>query len=124
MIYAAALLFGPLVGAIAGGGAAIADILVQPPSICPGTLIIKGFEGAIVGFLDKKLTAKVPMLNWRIFTILLGIIVGVSLATTGALYYSGNLELRIGIPLPENPNLVTYVPPELWYTLAPSLRCS
>jgi uncharacterized membrane protein len=118
IIYIAALVFGPYVGAIAGGGAAIADMLVPGAlQFAPGTLIIKSIEGALVGFLGKKLTAKVPMLNWRIFTILLGIIVGVSLATTGALYYSGNLELRIGIPLPENPNLVTYVPPELWYTL-------
>jgi uncharacterized membrane protein len=54
VIYIAALLFGPLVGAIAGGGAAIADILVAA-QFAPGTLIIKGFEGAIVGFLNKKI---------------------------------------------------------------------
>jgi uncharacterized membrane protein len=55
VIYAAALLFGPLVGAVAGGmGAAIADILVAA-QFAPGTLIIKGFEGAIVGFLNKKI---------------------------------------------------------------------
>lgn len=55
VIYAAALLFGPLAGAVAGGvGAAIADILVAA-QFAPGTLIIKGFEGAIVGFLNKKI---------------------------------------------------------------------
>ena len=54
VIYIAALLFGPLVGAVAGGGAAIADILVAA-QFAPGTLIIKGFEGAIVGFLNKKI---------------------------------------------------------------------
>ncbi len=54
VIYIAALLFGPLVGAMAGGGAAIADMIVAP-QFALGTLIIKGFEGGIVGFLNKKL---------------------------------------------------------------------
>jgi len=54
VIYIAALLFGPLVGAVAGGGAAIADMLVAA-QFAPGTLIVKGLEGAIVGFLNKKI---------------------------------------------------------------------
>jgi uncharacterized membrane protein len=59
VIYAAALLFGPLVGGIAGGaGAAVADIIVAP-QFAIGTLIIKGVEGAIVGFLYKKLRRRI-----------------------------------------------------------------
>jgi uncharacterized membrane protein len=54
VIYIAALLFGPLVGAVAGGGAAIADMLVAA-QFALGTLVIKGLEGVIVGFLNKKL---------------------------------------------------------------------
>jgi uncharacterized membrane protein len=54
VIYVAALLFGPLVGAVAGGGAAIADMLVAA-QFAPGTLVIKGFEGVIVGFLNRNL---------------------------------------------------------------------
>ena len=54
-IYIAALIFGPLVGALSGGiGAAIADALLAA-QFAPGTLIIKGAEGAIVGFLYQKL---------------------------------------------------------------------
>jgi len=54
-IYIAALIFGPLVGALSGGiGAAIADALLAA-QFAPGTLIIKGVEGAIVGFLYQKL---------------------------------------------------------------------
>jgi uncharacterized membrane protein len=55
VIYVAALLFGPIVGGVAGGaGAAIADIIVAP-QYAIGTLVAKGIEGAIVGILSKKL---------------------------------------------------------------------
>jgi uncharacterized membrane protein len=54
LIYVAALLLGPAVGAFAGGGASIADMLVAPQFFL-GTLPIKALEGFIVGFLYKKL---------------------------------------------------------------------
>jgi uncharacterized membrane protein len=57
IIYIAALLLGPLVGAVAGAGASIADALVAA-QFAPGTLAIKALEGAIVGFLFKKLYRK------------------------------------------------------------------
>jgi uncharacterized membrane protein len=50
LIFVAALLYGPLVGGLAGGiGAAIADIIGGYPIFAPGTLIIKFFEGEITG---------------------------------------------------------------------------
>ena len=56
VIYIAALVFGPFVGAVAGGvGAAVADMLIGFSFFAPGTLVIKSLEGAIVGFLYKKL---------------------------------------------------------------------
>ena len=57
LIYIAALLFGPLVGAIAGTGATIADALVAT-QFAPGTFTIKAIEGFLVGFLYKKLVQK------------------------------------------------------------------
>ncbi len=63
VIYTAALLFGPLVGGIAGGaGAAIADMIgfVQ---FAPGTLIIKGVEGVLVGALHKKIQRRTRSLS-------------------------------------------------------------
>jgi uncharacterized membrane protein len=57
LIYIAALLFGPLVGATAGAGATIADILVAA-QFAPGTFTIKGIEGFLVGFMNKKLKQK------------------------------------------------------------------
>lgn len=56
IIYTAALIFGPLTGALAGGiGAMTADILLGYAQFAPGTLAIKGTEGIIVGFLYQKL---------------------------------------------------------------------
>jgi uncharacterized membrane protein len=62
LIYTAALLFGPIVGAVAGAGASIADILVAA-QFAPGTATIKAIEGFLVGFLTKKLNRKIKSLS-------------------------------------------------------------
>jgi uncharacterized membrane protein len=55
-IYVAALVFGPLVGALAGGiGSTLSDIYLGYALFAPGTLVIKGAEGLIVGFLNMHL---------------------------------------------------------------------
>ena len=54
MIFIAALLFGPVVGGLAGGvGSAIADIIGYP-LFAPYTLVIKGVEGWLVGKITRK----------------------------------------------------------------------
>ncbi|MBU7032964.1 MAG: ECF transporter S component [Theionarchaea archaeon] len=54
MVFISALLFGARVGGIAGGvGSALADILGGYASWAPFTLIIKGVEGTVVGYLGK-----------------------------------------------------------------------
>jgi uncharacterized membrane protein len=117
IIYITALLFGPFVGAFAGGlGSAIAD-MIGYPVFAPGTLIIKGFEGAIVGFLNKRMFTKTSRFNWRIFTIVLGLIVGILLAIIGSIYYHGDVNIYLGIPSPENPTLTVFIFPEIWYFL-------
>jgi uncharacterized membrane protein len=56
IIYVAALLFGSAVGALSGGvGAMLADVYLGFGVFAPGTLVIKGIEGAIVGFLNLRL---------------------------------------------------------------------
>lgn len=48
------LLFGPIIGGIAGGfGSSLADILLGFPVYAPATLIIKGLEGFIVGLISN-----------------------------------------------------------------------
>lgn len=117
VIYVAALLFGPYVGAFAGGvGASIADMLVAP-QFAPGTFMIKSFEGMIVGFLNRKLFTQTSRFKWKIFTMSLGIVVGFLLAITGALYYSGQVDLYVGFPQSQNPTFSVFIPPEFWYFL-------
>ncbi len=59
MVYTSAIIGGPLVGAIAGGiGSSLADIYSGYGNYAPGTLLIKGIEGFIVGYLFLYLTRK------------------------------------------------------------------
>jgi uncharacterized membrane protein len=117
IIYVAALVFGPLVGGVAGGlGAAISDALVAP-QFAPGTLIIKGLEGLIVGFLGKRKLTQITKTKWTMLTVLLGVGMGILLGVTGALYLSGDTSLYLGIPAPVEPTFSFFVPPELWIAL-------
>ena len=63
-IYIAALVFGPLVGVLAGGiGSSLSDIYLGYALFAPGTLFIKGGEGLIVGFLNMKLRSYISNLT-------------------------------------------------------------
>lgn len=60
-----ALLFGPIIGSLAGGiGSMFADLFLGFPLFAPATLIIKGLEGLIVGIIvdPKNQTSR---LNYR-----------------------------------------------------------
>lgn len=59
-IYLAAVLFGPAVGALAGGlGSALADLSLGYTQYAPFTLVIKGLEGALVGLIAGGASAPV-----------------------------------------------------------------
>ena len=81
-VYLSALIGGPIVGAIAGGlGSAFADIALGFPYYAPGTLVIKGIEGFIAGFLYKKLR-KAKLITrfypWIAIALVLGIFASLS----------------------------------------------
>jgi uncharacterized membrane protein len=117
MIYAMALLFGPLIGSFAGGvGASLADVYLGYWYFAPATLVIKACEGAIVGLLGHGRPSLSPKL-WKTFTFVLGLIIGALLATIGSLYYTGVVQLSIGLPPPATPNVNFYVPTIFWYLL-------
>lgn len=118
MVFTTAMLFGPLVGAFAGGvGSMLADFFLGYPHYAFATLIVKGCEGAVVGMLNKKRPRFSSKLQWRAFTITFGLIAGVLLGIIGSLYYSGLVELYIGIPPPESPTLSLVVPTAFWFSL-------
>jgi uncharacterized membrane protein len=187
IIYIAAILFGPYVGAISGGvGAAIADLLLAPV-FAPATLVVKAIEGAIVGFLGRRvlkithavyigasfllITMFVSLLllsstilgnvffngpwysgsqfslfngvlnslcfagflllllwalsylwahsksPWKMFTFILGLVTAILLVVIGSLYYTGEVQLFLGIPPPQSPTAIFFIPVEFWYVL-------
>jgi uncharacterized membrane protein len=84
MIYVGALLFGPLVGGLAGGvGASLVDALGYPIFV-PGTFVIKLIEGAIVGFVGYKMQPRIKAATlWKAVSLVFGVILGL------AMYYIG-----------------------------------
>ena len=118
MIYTTALIFGPFIGSFAGGvGSMLADVLLGYPYYAPATLVIKACEGLIVGILGRKRPKFSSKLLWKAFTFSVGLVAGVLLSSIGSLYYSGAVELYVGIPPPLSPNIVFAIPSVFWYSL-------
>jgi len=118
MVYITAFLFGPFVGAFAGGvGSMLADVFLGYGYYAPATLVIKACEGAIVGFLSRKASGSGAKSYWKVFTVIVGFLVGVVLGVVGSIYYTGEVELYLGIPPPESPSLILNVVPEFWIGL-------
>ncbi len=67
-----AMMFGPIIGGIAGGvGSAIADLIVAPHYAIP-TLIIKGLEGFVIGIISNP-RKNYKKLNYRdVIAVLVG----------------------------------------------------
>jgi len=125
MVYTTALLFGPFVGAFAGGvGSMFADIFLGFYYYAPATLMIKALEGGVVGFLSRKsqlFSTAYTKREWRIFTTEIGVLVGALVSLIGFLYYSGIVEFYSGIPPPENPTSTMFIPIEFWLVLGLSV---
>jgi uncharacterized membrane protein len=114
MVFLSALLFGSFVGAFAGGvGSMLADLLLGYPHYAPATLIIKACEGAVVGALKKRNPKFSSRLHWKFFTLVLGAVAGLLLGWVGTTYYSGEVELTLGMG-----SFMLYVPTGFWMFLA------
>jgi len=113
MVFLSALLFGPLVGAFAGGvGSALADLILGFPHYAPATLIIKASEGAVVGILKKKNPKLSSKLHWKLFTIALGAVAGLLLGLAWIIIGKVEVTLGLGSGL-----FVLYIPAEFWLAL-------
>ena len=71
IVVTTALLFGPVIGGISGGiGSALADVYLGYASFAPFTLLVKGIEGYVVGYLAGPQTN--PTRNKKIIAWLIG----------------------------------------------------
>ncbi len=88
MVYTAAIIGGPLVGFIAGSvGSSIADIVLGYAHYAPGTFIIKGLEGLIVGYLFARLS-KIPAERWSKLLPFLALLLGLSFGVVSFSLYT------------------------------------
>ena len=99
MVYTAALVMGPFVGAFAGGvGSGLADLLLGYGYYAPGTMVIKGAEGFIVGYLGRLGLSKIGIRSWRLVAVAVGLIAAFVIWNIGTGYFAGDVELTAGIP--------------------------
>jgi uncharacterized membrane protein len=97
MVYTSALLMGPYVGAFAGGvGSMISDLSLGYPYYAPGTLIVKGLEGFLVGYLGTRAFPAVSRNGWRAITIAVGLAFCSALAYVGVMFLSGDHSFTLG----------------------------
>ena len=93
IIFVTSIVFGPIPGMVAGGiGSALADILTGYSHWAIFTLIIKGLEGYIVGFIVRKNTNLLK----NIIATLLGVIVMVCGYLLSGTFLQGSLIVSLG----------------------------
>ncbi len=93
MVYVSALLLGPVLGAIAGGvGSSLSDVLSGFAYFAPGTLVIKGVEAFLVGYIALHKPTTLTLQRYRGIAISSAFLIGVFLFGLGSIFYSGPLE--------------------------------
>ncbi len=97
MVMFAAVLFGPAVGAFAGGvGSALGDIVGGYAGWAPITLVVKGLEGLAVGYISSKGKGEFSM-------IMLATIIGGTIMVLGyfvaEIYLVGLANAKVEIPV-------------------------
>ncbi|MDA4120209.1 MAG: ECF transporter S component, partial [Thaumarchaeota archaeon] len=123
MVYIVAILMAPNIGAFAGGvGSAISDAILAP-QYAPGTLVIKGLEGLIVGYLANLPLANLTKRKWLAVSFVLGAILASSIAYLGTNYLSGDQTLYLGFssspttPIGPQFSFSFFVPWAFWVVL-------
>jgi uncharacterized membrane protein len=117
-VYITAGLFGPIIGGFAGGfGSMLADLATGYVIYAPGTLVIKGLEGLIVGYLSFSFRNRFLPKRLRVLGLGLGIGFAIFLVIVGVFAFSGQLELIGG---PETPwwLIPFFLPYWVWFILA------
>ena len=95
MVYISAIVGGPYIGGFAGGvGSMLADVFLQYYIYAPATLMIKGTEGFITGFIARRYGKKTKMLSILLLLSMGAISLYLSLGDFMILVLLGN-EVRI-----------------------------
>jgi uncharacterized membrane protein len=117
MVYTAALVGGPFVGAFAGGvGSMLADIATGFAYYAPGTLVVKGLEGLIVGWLARQRLFRTPR-AWRALSTAIGVAVGLALLSIAPIYV-GEASLTLSLLGLWGQELQLVIQPWAWYLAA------
>lgn len=116
MVYTTALLMGPYVGAFAGGvGSMISDLSLGYPYYAPGTLVIKGLEGFVVGYLGTRAFPKISRSGWKGVALGFGGVFSVALAYVGSTFLSGDFAVTLGGAWRIPPLTLAFgIPPYFW----------
>lgn len=95
-VYIAAITGGPFVGALAGGfGSMLADVFLGYTFYAPATLVIKGCEGLVVGYLSRRLEKLLRGRRAIYLSFPLGALVGALSFKLGSLFYVGVAEISV-----------------------------
>jgi len=117
MVYTAALVGGPYIGAFAGGvGSMLADVVTGFVHYAPATLVIKGVEGFVVGWLSRVKPFKTPR-AWRALSVFMAVAVGLALTYVAPLY-AGRADVSLSLLGLGELTVTTTIPSWAWYALA------
>ncbi|MCL4435089.1 MAG: ECF transporter S component [Thaumarchaeota archaeon] len=118
MVYTAALLMGPVVGAFAGGiGSMISDVALGYAVFAPGTLVIKGAEGFIVGYLAQYRFNSPSKTRVTVLAVISGMILALVIWWGGTSFFTGDIDFTLGIA-PSTLIFTLAVPELFWIVLA------
>jgi uncharacterized membrane protein len=118
MVYTAALLMGPVVGGFAGGvGSMLSDVALGYSVFAPGTLVIKGIEGLLVGYLAQRRFDPTSKMRATSLAVVAGLILAIVVWWGGTSYFAGDIEFTLGIA-PSTVTLSLAVPAFFWTGLA------
>jgi uncharacterized membrane protein len=113
-VFLVALLAGSRAGAFAGGvGSMIADIALGYYFFAPATLIIKGAEGGLLGFLSSRRPSLSPG-SWKALSAAIAVAIGASIFAVGSIFYSGESELSLGLPFVGQTVISVSLNPYVW----------
>mgnify|MGYP000020470732 CR=1 FL=1 len=116
IVYLTALLFGPAIAAFAGGvGSMMADIFTGYLHYAPWTLVNKGIEGYLAGWLYLQLKKLSPS-GWKKFNLAIIGVTVVGILYLGITYFTGLAE--IGGSPPFNWFFTATFPVWIWILVA------